>query len=183
MCIYCGTNKYRKIYENHYGPIPKDEEGRSFEIHHIDGDHSNNDPNNLQCVSLQQHYDIHYSQGDWIAAHRIGGKLKLDASQLSILATKNNIRRVKKGTHPFLGGEQQRKLARARLDSKTHHFLSDDHPSKKKVRAGTHHFFGGDLQREVHSRKKICEHCGKEVGLPNYGRWHGPNCRMHPRKL
>ena len=52
MCIYCGTNKYRKIYENHYGTIPKDENGRSYEIHHIDVNHSNNDLHNLKLVSI-----------------------------------------------------------------------------------------------------------------------------------
>ena len=64
MCIYCGTNKYRKIYESHNGPIPKEDNGRSYEIHHIDGNHFNNDPSNLKAVSIQEHYDIHYSQGD-----------------------------------------------------------------------------------------------------------------------
>lgn len=61
MTIYSSTN-YRKIYEQHYGPIPKDSDGRTYEIHHIDGDHSNNDPSNLKCVSIQEHYDIHHSQ-------------------------------------------------------------------------------------------------------------------------
>ena len=28
---------YRKIYEKVYGPIPREDNGRSFEIHHIDG--------------------------------------------------------------------------------------------------------------------------------------------------
>jgi len=60
MTIYNTTN-YRKIYEQYYGPIPRDEQGRSYEIHHIDGNHSNNDPTNLKCVSIQEHYDIHYS--------------------------------------------------------------------------------------------------------------------------
>ena len=44
MCIYCGTDKYRKIYEQHHGPIPIDESGRTYDIHHIDGNHFNNDP-------------------------------------------------------------------------------------------------------------------------------------------
>ena len=64
MCIYCGTNKYRKIYEHHHGLIPKEENGRTYEIHHIDGNHSNNNPSNLTAVTLQDHYDIHYSQQD-----------------------------------------------------------------------------------------------------------------------
>ena len=52
---------YRKIYEDHYGPIPKEENGRSYEIHHLDGNSNNNDPKNLIAVTLQEHYNIHYS--------------------------------------------------------------------------------------------------------------------------
>ena len=32
---------HRKIYQEKFGPIPKDEKGRSYEIHHIDGNHKN----------------------------------------------------------------------------------------------------------------------------------------------
>ena len=40
------TKKHRKIYEQYHGiKIPKD-----MEIHHIDGNHSNNDINNLKLV-------------------------------------------------------------------------------------------------------------------------------------
>ena len=67
MCIYCATDNYRKIYETHYGPIPIDEEGRTFDIHHIDGNHSNNSPQNLKAVTIKEHYDIHYLQEDWSA--------------------------------------------------------------------------------------------------------------------
>jgi len=34
MSIYRKTN-YRKIYEDHNGPIPVDEDGRTYEIHHL----------------------------------------------------------------------------------------------------------------------------------------------------
>ena len=64
MCIYSG-NDYRKIYESHHGTIPRDAAGRTSEIHHIDCNHENNAIENLQCVSIQQHYDIHYSQEEW----------------------------------------------------------------------------------------------------------------------
>lgn len=64
MCIYCGTTKYRKIYENHVGSIPKDESGRTYDIHHVDGNRENNDPINLIAVSILEHYDIHQTQGD-----------------------------------------------------------------------------------------------------------------------
>ena len=66
---------YRKIYEQNFGPIPKDENGRSFEIHHIDGNHKNNHISNLMCVSIDQHYDIHISQNDWWAALMIAKRM------------------------------------------------------------------------------------------------------------
>jgi len=86
MCIYCGTSKYRKIYENHFGSIPKDSFGRSFEIHHIDGDKTNNCLTNLKCVSITEHYDIHYSQSDWAACLQIAKRAKLSSELKSRLA-------------------------------------------------------------------------------------------------
>jgi hypothetical protein len=66
---------YRKIWENANGAIPKDELGRSYEIHHIDGNRENNDLNNLMCVSIEQHYQIHYEQGDYSSANLIAQKI------------------------------------------------------------------------------------------------------------
>ncbi len=48
-------NKYRKIWIEHFGEIPKDEHGTTYEIHHIDRDRSNNDITNLMCVSVRYH--------------------------------------------------------------------------------------------------------------------------------
>ena len=41
------TENYRKIFIESRGEIPLDENGRSFEIHHLDGDYTNNAPENL----------------------------------------------------------------------------------------------------------------------------------------
>ena len=35
---------HRSIYKKHYGSIPIDDEGRTFDVHHKDGKRSNNDP-------------------------------------------------------------------------------------------------------------------------------------------
>ena len=51
MTIYYSKRSYRRIYEKHHGKIPKDSDGRSYEIHHIDGDHNNCDISNLKLVS------------------------------------------------------------------------------------------------------------------------------------
>jgi len=119
MCTYCSTTNYRKIYENHYGPIGKDLDGHSLEIHHIDGNHLNNNPANLTAVTLQEHYDIHYSQGDWGACLLIARALKITPAKKSKLASD---------------------LANKRVAEKTHHWLGENNPAHRKIIAGTHPF-------------------------------------------
>lgn len=46
--------KYRKIYEQHYGPIPK-----GYHIHHKDMNHANDDPLNLEALSPDEHAQKH----------------------------------------------------------------------------------------------------------------------------
>lgn len=62
---YIGSsNNYRNIFIYYNGPIPYDKDGRIYDIHHIDGNDKNHIISNLISVSVQEHYDIHYSQGD-----------------------------------------------------------------------------------------------------------------------
>lgn len=53
---------YRQIWEKTYGPIPTDDTGRKYEIHHIDGNKKNNSIENLKCISIEEHYKIHLNQ-------------------------------------------------------------------------------------------------------------------------
>lgn len=80
---------YRKIWEDVNGPIPTDEFGRSYEIHHKDGNRKNNCLSNLICVSLEEHYEIHSKQyletgniKDLAAARFLAGKLAKRADEL-----------------------------------------------------------------------------------------------------
>jgi len=73
---------YRKIWEKHNGPIPLDKHGRKFDIHHIDKNRDNNSIDNLLAVSIQDHYNIHYSQQDWNACILIRRRLKLSKEQV-----------------------------------------------------------------------------------------------------
>jgi hypothetical protein len=138
---------YRKIYEDNFGPIPREPNGRAYEIHHKDGDHSNNDPSNLIAVTLQEHYNIHFLQGDYRACAIIAGKLKYNPEEISKLNSLAAQKRVKNGTHPWLG---ENNPSVKKIKNGTHHFLNHEwkkEKAKKSVENGTHNFLGGQVQR------------------------------------
>jgi hypothetical protein len=139
MCQYCGTKKHRKIYEEHVGKISKDSDGRTFDIHHIDGDHSNNVVSNLTAVSIQDHYDIHYARGDYGACIALAKRMKISPAERAELARIQQLKRSADGTHHFLGGEVSKKNAQKRLESGDLQRISRD-TQLKKVLNGTHPF-------------------------------------------
>ena len=187
MCIYCHTTNYRKIYESHFGPIQKDESGRKYDIHHIDGNHANNAPDNLTCVSIKEHYDIHYSQNDYGACYLIARRLRLSHEELTDLAKKNNEHRVSSGQHNFLGGEIARVFSRKRVAEGTHHFLDSEKARERnltRIKNNNHHLLGGKYQQQqlengTHPSqiKKTCEHCDRTFSSNMYGRYHGSKCK------
>jgi len=73
---------YRKIWEKYNGPIPLDEFGRKFDIHHIDKNRNNNSIHNLVALSIQEHYDAHYKQRDWNACILIRKRLTLTQQEI-----------------------------------------------------------------------------------------------------
>ena len=195
---------YRKIYEQNFGPIPFDEFGRRYEIHHIDGNPNNNDINNLQCVSVQEHFDIHFRQGDVIACLLISRNLKISREQRSELARMSALKRlqdgthnflnkdsnkarVERGTHNFLGGEISRKTSRRRVREGTHILLGGK-VQRQQIWEGKNKLVGGQLQRETaknllaqgkNQSQKIykCGYCGKEIKGNAFFRYHGERCK------
>lgn len=175
---------YRRIYEQHYGPIPKDVEGRSYEIHHIDGNHENNHISNLKCVSIQEHYDIHYSQEDWAACRIIAVRMKTNSDTISKLTKKMNNQRLDEGIHNFLG---QNNPTHDRIKQGKFHFLGGE-IQKNKIKDGTHNFVGSrnpvyeQLKNGTHpfaNQKQIkCPHCGKVGANSNMKRWHFDKCKF-----
>lgn len=67
------SKNYRKVFERYHQCclLP------GVDIHHIDGDHNNNHPENLQAVTLQEHYDIHKSQNDHYACYMIATRMDI----------------------------------------------------------------------------------------------------------
>lgn len=181
---------YRKIYKQHYGAVPKDADGRNYDIHHIDGNHTNDDPLNLKAVTIQEHYEIHLAQGDWAACLLIAQRMKIKPSDLSEIARQNTIRKnqreIAAGTHNFLGGEIQRKWNRSAVANGTHHLLGPKQ-NADRIAAGNHNLIGphSNASRLAQGRHpsqmmRICEHCGGTFSVGMLTRWHGDNCKKKP---
>lgn len=173
MCIYCTTSNYRKIYENHHGPIPKDDQGRTYEIHHIDGDHCNNDPSNLQCVSIDEHFEIHKEQENWGACRAIANRREHSQEELSILAKLAVRQQISNGKNRFTDAQWNRQNQLRRIKDKTHNFLVDN-PARKNNYAR--------LKRGVHPTQLIvtCPHCGLSGGKTGMMTSHFDRCKHAP---
>lgn len=74
---------YRKVWENKFGKIPTDENGFKYEIHHIDGNRKNNSIENLQCITILEHLQIHINRGDWGSVALIGKRIGLGPKYMS----------------------------------------------------------------------------------------------------
>lgn len=87
---------YRKIWEEHHNvKIPN-----GYEIHHKDGNRKNNNIDNLVCVSIEEHLEIHMKQEDWGAVQAILARMdnKQEISKYASFAQKE---RYKNGKHNF----------------------------------------------------------------------------------
>jgi hypothetical protein len=94
------TKIHRRIYEDYHNVrIPS-----TMDIHHIDGNHFNNNISNLKLVSLQEHYDIHYLQGDYSAAFRIAQRMGVSKKEKSRLASMVATKANKEGKCGFVLG-------------------------------------------------------------------------------
>lgn len=163
MTIYKKSNQskvnYREIYEQHHGPIPNDDTGRTFEIHHIDGDRKNNNPDNLVALSIQDHYDVHYSQSDWGACLLIASRMTISPDEKSTMARAAAMKRVENGTHHFLKKSDGSSLSKTRVERKTHNFQTREDGtslSSDRVKDGTHHFLGGEISM-AEAKKRIAD--------------------------
>lgn len=80
--------EYRKIWLEHHGKIPLDENGVSFEIHHNDFNPHNNAIENLECISIEEHYKRHYDAGQYHACAMIKRRMCMTDEQKKDLSEK-----------------------------------------------------------------------------------------------
>lgn len=77
------SSNYRKIWEEFNNEMIPD----GYHIHHIDGNHKNNNPLNLKCLHPDDHYALHLAQGDIVAKN---GKFIQGASKAGKLGGLKN---------------------------------------------------------------------------------------------
>ncbi len=122
------TENYRKIYTESRGEIPRDVNGRSFEIHHIDGDHTNNSPDNLVAVSIEEHYRIHLEQQDYNAARLIAVRMDKSPEEISRLAREGAKKQSREGRN-YATSKEGRKQTSIRFITLA---LLGKHPMQKE---------------------------------------------------
>lgn len=158
---------YRKIWEDTYGKIPSDENGRSYEIHHIDGNHINNSIDNLICISIEEHYNIHYEQGDYAACHLITKRMTDDPKELSKLISELNKKRIG-DKNPFYGkkhSDETKKLISEINSGVNHPFYGKKRPEfAKKISA----ILKGKCKSEEHKKALSESKKGKVSKLYKY---------------
>jgi hypothetical protein len=157
---------YRKIYENHFGSIPKDEDGRTYDIHHIDGNHNNNDISNLIAVSITEHFKIHESQNDWGICLSMLKRMKVDPKVRTEIARKHALKQLANGTHNFLNPATRHNYPKGEL-----------HPIHKRTKNGENPF---SKERSSHNWKVTCLYCKKAFGYPVFQSRHGEKCTENP---
>jgi hypothetical protein len=163
---------YKKVYQEHYGPIPRELDGRSYEVHHIDGNPDNNIYTNLKAVSIQEHYDIHYAQQDWGACFAIATRMKIKPEDFSKLASiagkKSATKRIEAGTHNFQIPNFSSNIQLKRIKENNHHFIGKSNPVYNQLLSGTH-----SSQKEYK-----CPHCNKTGKGGAMIRYHFDRCKL-----
>lgn len=94
------SKNYVRIWEKYHNKnLPK-----NMEIHHIDGNHNNNDPENLLAVTIEEHLKIHQDQKDYGAVQAILLRMNRTEEQNKLLrecASRHQKLLIKDGKHNF----------------------------------------------------------------------------------
>jgi hypothetical protein len=90
-----GRNRVaRNVWRSHFGEIPKDSMGRSYEIHHKDRNPNNNSIDNLEALSIEEHYIEHLNAKEYGACFAISKRMSLSPEEIKFLASKVSSNRM-----------------------------------------------------------------------------------------
>jgi hypothetical protein len=189
-----GKVDYRKLWKEYHGiDIPKDEQGRSYEIHHVDGNRSNNSIENLVCVSIEEHKRIHLEQGDIGSANLIADRFDkvYERGWQHSKETKRKMSEAHKGINTWSKGRPNpQKIVECPYCKKIggqsgmvkYHF---DNCLQKPGNEALTRKISEEIKAKYRKPKSkitipqpvVCEYCGKKGGPRAMKRWHFDNCK------
>lgn len=167
---------YRKLYESVFGKIPKDDLGRSYEIHHIDGNRNNNSIENLICVSIEEHYAIHLSQGDYNSANLIAERMRSPILHIKgykkphTEQTKAKLRKPKKSTENY-----KKPKSEAHKESIRFARLGTTRNEVTKLKLSLCKIGKTSKQNLIQAMCPFCKKEGQKIAMK---RWHFKNCKQ-----
>lgn len=191
--------KHVRVWKESFGDIPKDVDGRSYEIHHIDGNPDNNTLENLMCVSIDEHYKIHLEKGEFGAAFLIAGRMKRKPEDIAEVARKGTLERVKNGTHNFLDPNFPRsmdhnigyvvaldtrtnevcRISKEDFDTYDHYVGVNTNRKMKSIHKNRGHNRGKRWKQSAKRQNIVtCPHCDKSGDASGLKRWHFDNCKQ-----
>lgn len=161
----------------HFGPIPVDEQGRSYEIHHIDGNRDNNSIDNLMCVSVEDHLRIHLEQEDHYAAYLISlrSSTPIDPPTITPEHRERLSQRMKGEGNPMKDPKVVDKVRKALKGRKKNRSAEE---KRLKSREGYKHSESTKAKLRKPKPKVTCPHCGFIGGASSTKRWHFNNCKQ-----
>lgn len=194
---------HRKIWEEANGPIPKDVFGRSYHIHHLDGDIENNDISNLLCLSAKDHYLLHKSKGDFGAAFMLLNEhLNISPEERSEIISKSNVERwksysddkrkeiINKNRNSNISTWSSKELranlsskAKERIKNRTEAQIKQESENKSRSIKNAWNTDSFKAQRAHMSTKVVCPHCGKEGQKAAMSRYHFDRCKLYERNV
>ncbi len=170
---------YRKLWIKHYGSIPVDKRGKSYEIHHIDGNRKNNSVENLLCLSIEEHYNLHHSKGEHHAANLIAQRMEKPAKLVQKWnvseETRAALRASKLGDkNPMKDPANRQKVSDALKGRKK---SKESEAKRLESRKGFKHSEETKQKMKKPKGKLKCPHCTLEGGSSQMKRWHFDNCK------
>lgn len=186
-----------KVWKANNGIIPKDEMGRSYEIHHIDGNPKNNSIDNLMCLSISDHYEIHKKQEDWVGAFMIARRMDQKPHEISDIARHGTLERIAAGTHNFqdpnfprsfdhnkgfvvaldLRTESLVRVSKKDFDLYSHYVGSNFKRKHKNVHMNRGHNKGKTWLQKNKETPKKCIYCNFEGRASHISRYHNERCK------
>lgn len=173
---------YRKLWEDVHGKIPKDENGRTYDIHHIDGNRKNNSIENLICLSIEDHYKVHLKQFEETKSEKefrslvfLSSRLNKDASQLTgwtvsqetrekikitLTGKKRPIEVIEKMKNKLIGYQWTEEQKKSRVEGLKNFYKNNDRESRSEWRKNISESHKGKILKDS-TKEKLSKHNSK----------------------